>query len=112
MFDEIGSNAELQVLELVSKQTSVDQVYGWCPVASRLASGLDREATSADYDALVRPADHCPTKIPDDVRTDVALITLALKQHVEANQTANADSTVAVDASVTTSLSDLDLDEA
>ena len=83
VFHEIGLHAELQLLQLFHKQPAIDQIDWWCPVPRGFSPSLEREASSADDDSLIRTPNHGASEITNYIRADVALVPLTLKQDVE-----------------------------
>lgn len=104
-------HAQLQFLQFVREQPSINEIDRRGPVASGLAPGFQGESARADDDALVCAPDHRSPKVTNSIGADVALVTLALKEDVKTDQTANANRAVTVDSTVSGALSNLHFDE-
>jgi len=110
-----GSLADIytkfQFFELLHKSLTIDQVNCWSPVALRFTSRFCCIRTSGNHQSLIGPANHGPPKIAYDGRTNTALESLALKDHVEREETADPHNTFPIDTSITRTPRDLNLNE-
>src|SRR3990170_1893554 len=111
VFNEIRPDAELQLLQLFREESPVDEIDRWGTVSGGFPTRLQCETACAEDDALVCATNHGTSKISDAIGADIPFMPLALKQDVEANETAQSDRSIAVDSTVSASLRDLDLDE-
>ena len=110
-FHHLDLNPEAKLLQLVDEKGAVNQVDRWRTVPCGLLAGLTSESTRGDDEALVRPPDHRAAEVTYNIWAQIAPVAFALEQHIEADQAANSDGAVSVDTAVTTSASNLNLDE-
>jgi hypothetical protein len=110
-FDHLLPDTKAQISQLVRQLAAIDQVDRRSTVTRCLLHSGRAEHSRRDEQALVGSPDHGATEIPNLARRHRPLVSLALKQDVEAHESMGACYPTAIDAAIAAATGDLDLSE-
>ncbi len=111
MFDHSHFESKAQLLELLDQELAVNEVERWSPVASRFLPRFACKATRRDDETFVCSTNHCTSEVSNDVWADTAAMSLALEEHVKTDEPTNPDDSKSVNAAISGSSSDLNLEK-
>ncbi len=105
LLSDLGGDSEGVPLEQKAQVLSVDKVDRGSPVPGGLLLGLAGESAGGDEQALVSSPGHRATEVADLLRSDAALVALALEEDLKGDQRQAVDAD-AVDPAFTRAAGD------
>ena len=100
------AEAQLELLDHRHQLLAINELDRWDAISNRFFPRLRSERPCRNDDPLIRAPLHRTAKVPNLARGNGSRITLALKQHLEADQRAHLQNAEPVDTPITRATAD------